>query len=255
MNTSTAHDEQTFTFAHFDRLLQGRNKESRKLDNNTYLLRRGDTIVIRLYSTDIVTYTPQGLCILDSGGWNTVTTRARVSTFSPARMGTYRGTAYIIFEGKEYQFYDGMTLDLHTGRVTDANKPNLNEINRYNKELERRVKKYVQGYTLDVVRECLGDMGGDCWYCAMHISSTGKPLGELFHNNTHLWEHITEGYYMGSIICNAYGTRLYGSWQFALQLHLDRWESHGKKELHSNVKKYLMDALRDKNYSLTKTEE
>jgi hypothetical protein len=51
--------------------LQGRNKDSRKLANHTYLQRRGENIAVKLHATDVVTFTPNGDCIFNSGGWLT----------------------------------------------------------------------------------------------------------------------------------------------------------------------------------------
>lgn len=252
MSTDVMTAQKTFSF--FDSLLQGRY--SKKLDHNTYLIRRGDAIAIRLHETDIITYTPQSLCILHSGGWNTPTTRDRISAYAPVRMGIRKGTPFITFNGKEYQFFDGITLDLNAGMVIDTNeKPDLDAINAYNKELTKRVDGYVKGLTLDTVQSCLEDMNGDCMFCHLLEVGTGKTLGEATQNTEHLWSHVNEQSYIGSLIIAAYKARGYGNYRVVLQMHLHSWASFGKKELHKNVKRYLMAALWDKNFSLAETEE
>mgnify|MGYP003344650536 CR=1 FL=1 len=65
--------------------------ESQKLANNTYLTRRpgsGDyesqfIYAVRLHATDILTCWPDGTVSVSSGGWKTVTTKARINEFLP----------------------------------------------------------------------------------------------------------------------------------------------------------------------------
>lgn len=68
-----------------DSKLQGRNKLSRKVGNNTYLVRNsgvpGDSIHLKLHSTYIVTWYADGRIELNSGGWRTVTTKARINEY------------------------------------------------------------------------------------------------------------------------------------------------------------------------------
>lgn len=75
-------------FAAAERFLsKGRSKSSRPLANNTRLNRiDDDTIAVRHHGTDIVTFNRDGTFVLNLGGWNTTTTRARVNGFSPARV-------------------------------------------------------------------------------------------------------------------------------------------------------------------------
>ena len=65
-------------------------RESRKIDNNTYLIRRGpQEIALRLHNTDIATYWgadhPNAHKItLSNGGWLTLTTKRRLNEWTPA---------------------------------------------------------------------------------------------------------------------------------------------------------------------------
>ena len=56
-------------------------RDSRKLKNNTYLLRRGDDIAVRLHETDILTFTPAGDTVYDCHGWRSATTTERLNDF------------------------------------------------------------------------------------------------------------------------------------------------------------------------------
>lgn len=72
-----------------DEKLQGRCRQSRKLENNTYIQRRNlyedgkDAIALRLHSTDILTFYPNGKIQVGTGGWDTVTTRDRLNRYLP----------------------------------------------------------------------------------------------------------------------------------------------------------------------------
>lgn len=66
------------------RFLDGR--ETRKLGNNTYVEvpdYADDIIGVRLHATVIVTYHRDGRIILNTGGWNTPTTRDRLNQLTP----------------------------------------------------------------------------------------------------------------------------------------------------------------------------
>jgi len=88
-----------------------------KVDNNTYayITKNGDR-VLRLYHTDIVVMTLEGLIILNSGGYLTVTTKDRMNQI-------LRPQGYDLFQknrtwyisdssGKTVQFYDGISLPM-----------------------------------------------------------------------------------------------------------------------------------------------
>ena len=66
--------------------LTGRCHESRKIGNNTYLIRHKNTVSVsvRLHNTDVLTFHPDGSIDLCNGGWRTCTTHARMNEFLPA---------------------------------------------------------------------------------------------------------------------------------------------------------------------------
>lgn len=67
------------TYKVWDDQLQGRCHEKRKHSNNTWLERKGEAIVMTLHATDIVTVVPSGQITLNSGGWQTPTTKSRIN--------------------------------------------------------------------------------------------------------------------------------------------------------------------------------
>lgn len=46
-----------------------------------------DTVGVRLHETVVVAYLPDGRYVLNTGGWNTATTKDRINSFSPAHLG------------------------------------------------------------------------------------------------------------------------------------------------------------------------
>lgn len=61
------------------------SRDMRKIGNNTWLQADGDDIQVILHETAIVTFKRDGSVVLNSGGWNTPTTRGRMSKFIEAR--------------------------------------------------------------------------------------------------------------------------------------------------------------------------
>lgn len=87
-------------------------RQARKIANNTTLERHGECIALRLHSTVIVSWTPDDVVMLNSGGYRTVTTKARMNA---ALRGTRYGVHQVNYQWKlwdrvldvEYDFEDG----------------------------------------------------------------------------------------------------------------------------------------------------
>ncbi len=92
-------------------------KAARKVGNNTYSWSRNGHTFIRLHRTDIVQIAPDGAITLDSNGWRTVTTKARMNEYLPAGVGVRqeRGEWFLTKraatgEWVDVPFYDGITV-------------------------------------------------------------------------------------------------------------------------------------------------
>lgn len=81
-------------------------EKRRKLANNTYLIDNGKRRAVRLHSTDIATEAGAGKLRIDTGGWDTMTTRERLHRFTSCRVWRDKGQTYI--DGQELR--DGMTV-------------------------------------------------------------------------------------------------------------------------------------------------
>lgn len=100
------------THAEAVKMVRGkRNKDTRKIGNNTYaeILYDG-SVGIKLHNTYVVKINPNGTYTLNSGGWQTVTTKDRINQYSPKRVYQKDFQWYIRMNDKDYPFMDGMVV-------------------------------------------------------------------------------------------------------------------------------------------------
>jgi hypothetical protein len=90
-----------------DILASGRtsdSRDSRKIANNTRLETRGpDAIAVELHSTDVVTFHRSGAVSINSGGWQSVTTKERINRYLPAGVSLFQ-------EKHEWYVQDGRAI-------------------------------------------------------------------------------------------------------------------------------------------------
>lgn len=66
------------------------------LANNTRLFKRADDcFAIRVHQTDVVTMFEDGRTVLSTGGWYTMLTKDRISTYAPVRITSREGVWYV----------------------------------------------------------------------------------------------------------------------------------------------------------------
>ncbi len=92
-----------------------KGRDSRTIANNTTLVDlREDGIGLRLHSTYVVTFRPDGAVVLNSGGWHTVTTKDRLNRVARAHGWSVYAKAREWFvshrSGVEFEFEDGFTI-------------------------------------------------------------------------------------------------------------------------------------------------
>lgn len=239
--------KEALTYQTLDAMLQGRNKQSRKLANNTYALRTADILHIRLHDTDIITYYKNGDIALNSGGWRTPTTKDRLNAYLPFRISQDKGVWYLLLDSQEYVFADNMTVKSN-GKVTGAGKSNP----KADKAFKAKVKKYAQLCANAVPLDKPG--AGDCWYCCMTISEgtdKGKPLGEAIEQNKritrsddHITHHMTEGYIVPSLVARALELHYNAPMAFWEAFKDTGWKSEdrsfGKRAVSKAVYKYIL---------------
>lgn len=113
----------------------GAEMDKRKVGNNTWLIRGDERVHVKLHQTHILTFTPDNRVILNSGGWETATTKDRMNAFLgwntvfsnrgdwqvsvrfwlPAK-GEYNRGGYV---EATVPFYSGMALDVRTHELVE----------------------------------------------------------------------------------------------------------------------------------------
>ncbi len=172
--------------------------DGKPVANNTRLVMRGDSVALRLHSTDIVLFKPRGAVVLNSGGWKTVTTKARMNEFA-ARVWSERGTWHASVYGKSAPFADGMTF-YPSGKITGAGRIDLGT---REKKTRKQASEYARVFVDKLYAgEIPAPSAGDCWHCVMR-DKAGTPLGELTRDASHVHGHLTEKYYVPSLLVNA----------------------------------------------------
>ena len=102
----------------YSKLKELAKTRKRKLANNTYLTVREDGgFGIKLHDTEVVIHYPDQV-VLDSGGWLTVTTKARMNEFTDLRIyqDNYDWFVDGIVSDTSIPFTDGMTIQLGGAR-------------------------------------------------------------------------------------------------------------------------------------------
>jgi hypothetical protein len=243
----------------------GRDKNSRPIENNTRVERRGEDIAIRLHATDVAVIHPDNSITLHDGGWLTVTTKDRMNYalgMRPVKIGSDRGVWYVYSRSweKRGRYFDGITIS-ETGTILNPRSESLEERLAFAEEkMVRAINRYIDGYfeAMEAGKMPLPS-GGDCWDCSLIVvdgPDKGKPMGDV-KDGDHLLSHLKERYYVPSLLWNATRARGYGDANFVMATRLDResydfglmkvqraWQSDqpdrfSVKELRRDLRKYL----------------
>jgi len=103
-------------------------KDSRFIRRNTLSIRyTNGNRAIRFHETDIVTIYPDGSFKLDSNGWRTRVTQARLNDFMPqGTVFNFKGRWFLMCGGPDdpYVFEDGMVVEMKRhGMVSGVSYP------------------------------------------------------------------------------------------------------------------------------------
>jgi hypothetical protein len=219
---------------------------AKNVANNTVEYIRADgSRVIRHHLTDIVEFLPNGVIRLSSGGFKTAVTKERIGTYLPKgwMLWSDKGLWYIgkprwhKIEGEEsvhYPFKDGMiikpdgTVGGTSEREERKGKLLLKKINTYCKEIK------------GLVSLPLPEMG-DCMYCSLQEVKTGKPLGEVSGDTSHLMSHLDEKYIHGSLLLNAMRAAEMG--EMAIAWAFKNHDGYARQQAVRAVRKYFKKNL------------
>ena len=133
-----------------------RRKTHFNIRTQTNALTDKTNVIVRLHSTDIVTYTPDNRIILNMGHWNSVSTRAAMYAVTGVSITQQHGCSWVRdHDGKHYLFNSGMeleTVNYRENKVIDPIYPVIHTLNRkaFNQKL-RQFKDYYN-YLLGVAK-------------------------------------------------------------------------------------------------------
>ena len=194
--------------------------KSKIVGNNTIEYFIGDTKYIRLHNTDILTF-KNGSVVLNTGGWKTLTTKDRFNSFLPDgfRVSQSKSIWYL----NDSIYYDGITIKNNA----------IVKLLLKDKKAEKLLKQ-IAAYCkkLKELKKLPEPSSGDCWYCSMQETKTGKPLGEITKNSDHLQYHLKEKYIHGSLILNALKWAGYAKPEFI-------WQMDVRDSIVNSVRRYL----------------
>jgi hypothetical protein len=181
------------------------------------IIRRTDSsIAIRYQQTDVVTYHADGPIVLQSGGWQSVMTKARFSEYTRAIVFSQKGTWFVRMGSWEVPpalYVDGMAIDAD-GLPVDPQYPAASDVQR-KRLLDKQVTAYIAGYAKHIEEHGLDDPGnGDCFGCLMQAKDepTTTPHGRVEpFGLDHYLSHFEEQYYVPSLLANAILARGYGN--------------------------------------------
>lgn len=219
-----------------DWLKGGRIKDERPLPGKeTRLIRLDeDRIAVRYHVTDIVVYCRNGDVEVNTGGWNTLTTRGKIDQYMPLKECTYESTdgGTATYMGRKWTLFSNMgelvvvqgswskdkrraavkilrraTLRADGTIESDCDKVSLHEQKAWRKRSAEFAKEFVDKF---LKGEIPAPAVGDCWYCGMREVKTDKPLGESVNDSSHIVDHMGMGpdgmdevYYVPSMLYNA----------------------------------------------------
>lgn len=200
-------------------------RDSRKVANNTYLKRLNDnSIGLKLHNTFILVWRAGVGVEYNTGGWRTYVTKERMNRFGPLSIWSDRGTWWCSLHGPwsvdrpKWVYEEGLTFH-EDGTITGAGDDPTKA-----RKMRKVVAKFCRDYMDALERgEVPAPSGGDCWYCALTNTKTGKPLGEgvdtlhqdgsitVERNTDHILSHLGLGepveerevYFVPSLLHNA----------------------------------------------------
>ena len=200
------------------------NSRKRKLANNTYLEKNDDgSYAIRLHKTQIIKFYPRKT-VLNSGGWQTVTTKARINEFTCFNLWQKIGIWYL---GNDYNinnsvvYADNIVYDHETQTWSNCGK-NPKKV----QQLRKRAIKYSRDFVKALFEgKVPAPSGGDCWGCCMRTETGETPMG---NSPAHIIGHFNSNYFVPSLLVNAIDA--YPISTFAKGVIGNLWQNNKKPE-------------------------
>lgn len=171
-----------------------------KIGNNTYIVQDGTGgYAVVLHRTPIVTYRQGGDIVLNSGGYRTATTKARMNEVLPPDIRIYQEkydwfvSAPGLAHGESIPFFDNMVLS------SDVNEHRQKKPRQNPGKFSSSMDEYVYQLSLDGPTAELGDVEGFGYYARIDgidfsdIVRAAEDTGEDEHSARKAWEKEFHG--------------------------------------------------------------
>ncbi len=202
------------SYVTWDKQLTGRCKMQKKVGNNTWLRRDGDSISMRLHATDIVTVNPDGKITLNSGGWRTPTTKGRMNDAlhellqSDAPGISQVDGIWLIYPRGDYDtkltFADGMWV-MPDGSLAGSG-PDVGVLKQGVKLIRAYMKPVAQ---MIAEGKYPKPSNGDPWNFLMVATDGTMPLaGNEGETRKWLVKYMRDKYYFGTLLLRAMEKKL-----------------------------------------------
>lgn len=242
-------------------LLRARSRQAGKVvQNNTRLFFRDPHYAIQLHATDVVEIHPDNQWRLFTGGWLTPTTKERINHYSPARVYSDGGQWYVGWNHHEpTPWFEGVEVDEHGLVLNGVSAPP--DPKPYRRRVDRLVRRYIQNFAALMGEHGLPDpSGADCWGCYFKMcSATGQTAdsqaygqaqrqkGGLEHMGySHYMDHLTEPYYVPSLLWHAIRSRGYADPRVIWEMCKERpgdWIPDILRSFFKTIKPHLVELL------------
>lgn len=202
------------SYADADTFLYTRGKPvpRKKVANHTYLVRDDHKIHVLLHRTYVLTYTPDTI-VINTGGWLTVTTKARINDCLPRGYVVYsdKGTWYLS-EGwmhtsvRHWRYTDGITMLERNGSWHPVESTMLpdekgHQDDRHNAAMRKLIGQYLKDFErIDAERQARLTTQGTCTLCrgaewpVVNGRSRIITYGDQMDDTQHLIDHMLDRY-------------------------------------------------------------
>lgn len=115
---------------------------------------------IRLHETDILFFDPKGKITINTGGYNTKTTRERLNTYLPRefRVFTERGRIHLRTPWQTIKFGETVTIDPKRHKITGDIVTDEKA-----KKVEKEISAYLAKFKKTGIAKLIENSGGDPW--------------------------------------------------------------------------------------------
>ena len=132
---------------HHDSITPIRNSNTRPIaerrKQHFNIRKHGESIIVRLHSTDIITYTPDNRVTINMGGHNTISTRAAISAVAGVDIRGSNPAWVQDYDHKHYPYKDNMQLEVYAKdyrapKIIDPIHPVIHTLNKKAMNLLRK---------------------------------------------------------------------------------------------------------------------